>query len=195
MKASHLLVLAVAVVGLGGCQTLTEELPTQAPAVGLPPIPVLPPVVVPVPIPVPQPPSGGAPAPPPPSSNLPPPSGGNPGGHPGGNIPNNNNPVTKVGAKVYFLECNGQEVPGSEFATQAQVGCRIHFDCTPKDANNNPTQAQGQPNWSFSPGGLVSGGNPNDFTPTVTASGTGNLTASVVIDGVRSNDVNIQIVN
>src|SRR5687767_3962389 len=108
MKATHLLVLAVAVVSMGGCQTLTEELPTQAPAVGLPPIPVLPPVVQPVPIPEPQPPSGGAP-PPGPSMPVPPPSGGNPGGQ----IPNNNSPVTKVGAKVYFLECNGQEVPGS----------------------------------------------------------------------------------
>ena len=192
VKASHLLLLAVVVVGTGGCQTLTEELPTQAPAVGLPPMPVLPPVVQPVPIPQPQPPSGGGGgAPPPPPSNQLPPSGGAPPGQ----VPNNNSPVTKVGAKVYFLECNGQEVPGSEFATQAQLGCRIHFDCTPKDINNNPTQAQGFPSWSFSPGGLVSGGNPSDFTPTVTASGTGNLTAFVVIDGVRSNDVNIQIVN
>jgi hypothetical protein len=27
-------------------------------------------------------------------------------------VPNNTSAVTKVGAKVYFLECNGQEVPG-----------------------------------------------------------------------------------
>ena len=193
MRVSQLLVLAAVVVSMGGCQTLTEELPSQ-PTAGLPAIPVLPPVVVvPVPIPTPEVPSG-APVTPPhnpnPNPNPPPPSG-----NPPGQVPNNNNPVTKVGAKVYFLECNGQQVPDSEFATSAQVGCRIHFDCTPKDANNNPTQSQGGPSWSFSPGNLVSGGNPSDFTPTVTASQAGNLTASVVIDGVRSNDVNIQIYN
>jgi hypothetical protein len=179
------------VLALGGCQTLTEELPSQ-PEAPIGQIPVLPPVVVPVPVPVPEPP--GAPPPesaPPPAEPAPPP----PGGGPGGQWPNNNNPVVKVGAKVYFLECDGQQVPGSEFATKAQVGCRIHFDCTPKDAQNNPTQSQGLPNWTFTPGNLVAVGNPNDFTPTVTAKSPGNLSAWVVIDGVTSNTLNIQITN
>jgi len=195
MKASHLLLLAVAAVGMGGCQTLTEELPTQAPTVGLPPIPVLPPVVVPVEIPQPQPPSGGAPTPP--SNPLPPPAGNPPptGGNPGGQIPNNTSPVTKLGAKVYFLECNGQQVPGSEFATEAQVGCRIHFDCTPKDANNNPTQSQGIPSWSFNPGSLVQVGNTNEFTPTATAKNAGDLTVWASVDGVTSNSISIRIYN
>jgi hypothetical protein len=183
MKASRLLVLAVAVTSMGGCQTLTEELPTQ-PTAQLPSIPVLPPVVVPVPIPQPQPPSGGGP---PPESQ--PPTSGNPSGQ----IPNNTNPVTRVGAKVYFLECGGVQVPGSEFATSAQVGCRIHFDCTPKDINNDPTQAQNPPSWTFN--GPVSAGNTSDFTPTVTAQSAGNLTAYVVIDGVTSNTLNVQIYN
>ena len=38
-------------------------------------------------------------------------------------------------------------------------------------------------------------GNPNDFTPTVTAKSAGNLSAWVVIDGVTSNTLNIQIYN
>jgi hypothetical protein len=185
MKASQLLVLAVAVASLGGCQTLTEELPTQ-PTAQLPSIPVLPPVVVPVPIPTPGTPSAPLP---PPSNEVPPPSGGNPSGQ----IPNNTNPVARVGAKVYFVECNGQQVPGSEQATSAQVGCRIHFDCTPKDINNNPTQAQNPPNWTFN--GPVSVGNTADFTPTVTAQSAGNLTAWVVIDGVTSNTLNVQLYN
>lgn len=185
----------VALVGLtmGGCQTLTEELPS-APTTPPVQIPVLPPIVPPSQIPdVPQ---GGAPAPdlpPPPTSDPAPPPPGN--GGPPGQIPNNFNPVTKVGAKVFFLECEGQMVPDSEFATSAQVGCRIHFDCTPKDANNNPTQSQSAPQWSFSPGSLVDGGNPNDFTPTVTAKSPGDLTAYVVIDGVTSNSLSINIYN
>jgi hypothetical protein len=182
----------VGVIGLtmGGCQTLTEELPS-APTTPPVQIPVLPPIVNPGPIPdVPT--GGGGEQPPPSGDPAPPPEGG---GGPPGQIPNNFNPVTKVGAKVYFLECDGQQVPESEFATSAQVGCRIHFDCTPKDANNNPTQSQGAPQWSFSPGGLVAVGNPNDFTPTVTAKAAGDLTAYVVIDGVTSNTLSINIYN
>ena len=183
----------VAMVGLtlGGCQTVTEELPAKP---SNPPvqIPVLP-IIVPPPV-IPDVPTEGGGAPPPPVSEpapdpgAPPPTGG---GGPPGQIPNNTSPVTKVGAKVYFLECDGEPVPDSGYATSAQVGCRVHFDCTPKDANNNPTQTQGSPNWSFSPGGLVDVGNPNDFTPTVTAKSPGTLSAWVVIDGVTSNTVNI----
>jgi hypothetical protein len=191
VRVSQALVLTAAVLTMGGCQTLTEELPSDPTSGGHPQIPVLPPVVVPVPLPVPGPP--GAPPPvPQPVPPVPPPTGG---GGPPGQIPNNFNPVARVGAKVYFLECNGQMVPDSEFATQAQVGCRIHYDCTPRDASNNPTQSRGYPSWDFSPGGLVNVGNVNDFTPTVTARAPGNLTARVTIDGVTSADVNIQIVN
>ena len=191
MRACRPFALIALVVGtMGGCQTLTEELPS-APTTPPVQIPVLPPIVNPGPIP--DVPSGGGGAPLPPTSDPAPPPPGN--GGPPGQIPNNFNPVTKVGAKVYFLECDGQMVPESEFATSAQVGCRIHFDCTPKDAANNPTQAQGSPSWSFSPGSLVDVGNPNDFTPTVTAKSAGNLSAYVVIDGVTSNTLNINIYN
>jgi hypothetical protein len=153
---------------------------------------VPPPVAVPIPIPVPEAPSG-APQPVPPPSNTnpnnPPPTGGNPSGQ----IPNNTAPVARVGVRVYFLECGGQQVPNSEGATQAQVGCRIHFDCTPRDANNQPTQSSGLPTWTFN--GPVSVGNVNDFTPTVTAQSAGNLTAYAVIDGITSSTLNVQIVN
>ena len=183
MKVTRLLLCAAVAASLGGCQTLTEELPSE-PTSGLPIPP--PPIIIPVPVPIPQPqPGGGGP----PQPEPPPPTSGNPGGQ----IPNNTNPVTKVGAKVYFLECGGQQVPGSEFATSAQVGCRIHFDCTPKDANNNPTQSQGLPTWHFD--GPVNAGNIHDWTPTVTATSTGNLTAYVVIDGVTSNTLGVNIHN
>src|SRR6185295_9504661 len=108
------------------------------------PVP-LPVVVVPVPVPTPN-----APAP------VPTENPGNPnpapqepdGGIPPG-VPDNTAPVTKLGAKVYFVECNGAEVPGSGGASEAPVGCRVHLDVTPKDANNKPTQTRGTPQWSF----------------------------------------------
>ena len=194
MRVSRAFAL-IATVGLtmGGCQTLTEELPAQ-PSNPTVQIPVLPPIVNPGPIPdVPTGGGGGAPPPPPSSDPEPAPPPG--GGGPPGQVPTNTAPVAKVGAKVYFLECGGQQVPGSEFATSAQVGCRIHFDCTPKDASNNPTQSQGEPQWSFSPGSLVDVGNVNDFTPTATAKAAGDLTVSVVIDGVTSNTLSISLYN
>jgi hypothetical protein len=110
-----------------------------------------------------------------------------------GFVPNNNSPVTKLGVKVFFVECNGAMVPGSELATTADVGCRIHFDSTPKDASNSPTRSRGTPSWTFSPGSLVKVGKTVDFTPTVTAARSGTLTAWAEVDGVRSSDLVIQI--
>lgn len=184
MRAYRPFLMVAVVLIFAGCQTLTEELPAQptTPPVQIPVLP--PPVVIPVDLPPP-----GAPAPPP-GNPAPPPSGG--GGVPG-QWPTNTNPVVKVGAKVYFVECNGEIVPDSEYATSVQVGCRIHLDCTPKDQYNNPTQAKSAPQWTFNGG--VSGGNPNDFTPTVSATSAGNFTAWVVVDGVTSNSVNVSLYN
>jgi hypothetical protein len=110
----------------------------------------------------------------------------------GEDIPDNEAPVAKVGAKVFFIECNGQDIPGTENAAEAPVGCRLHMDCTAKDAANNPTRAQGQPHWYLSDPQLVSGGRLNDYTPTFQIVGEGTLTLYVTIDGVRSNDVSVQ---
>ena len=137
----------VALVGLtmGGCQTITEELPTGRRQRRQPvQIPVLPsdravPAQIPTyprrpPEPAPERhrrPRTRTPLPAPPgTADL------------RRQIPNNINPVTKVGAKVYFLECDGQMVPGTESRPRPRSAAAIHFDCTPKDANNNPTQSQ-----------------------------------------------------
>ena len=183
-----LLACVVAAMGVA-CHTITEELPTRpgpinvggGPPIAPPPAPV---IVIPVPAPTPvvveQP---GEP------DNGPPDNGG---GFPEGQIPTNTNPVVRLGAKVFFLECNGREVPGSEGATQAAIGCRIHFDVTPKDAHNEHTQTREIPTWTFSPAGIAGGvAHKTEFTPTITATGAGQLTAYCEADGVRSNDVNI----
>ena len=188
MRVSRPFMLVAVVLSLGGCQTLTEELPTQ---VEPPPvqIPVLPPPVVPIPIPPPEPPGGGAPVPPPPSD----PTGGAPPGAPPGQLPDNQNPVTKVGAKVFFVECDGQEVPGSELASEAPVGCRVHLDVTPKDASNKPTQVRQVPTWSFSNEGIIRVSKKQDFTPTFTAVGAGTVDCYAEADGLRSNTVSIRL--
>jgi len=174
------------------CTTITEEMPTRPdPVSGGNPVP-LPVVVVPIPVPTPNNPAPAPtanpnapnPAPPPePDGGIPP------------DIPDNNAPVTKLGAKVYFVECNGAEVPGSGGASEAQVGCRVHLDVTPKDANNKPTQTRGTPHWTFSNMGIIAIASQDGFNPTFIAKAAGSVTTYCEVDGVRSNDVTVRLRN
>ena len=193
-------IAALGAVGLFAvaCTTITEELPTRPDPTtgGVNPAP-LPVVVVPVPVPVPA-----APAPTPnptnpnPSNPNPTPPPNNDGGGIPPDIPDNTAPVAKLGAKVYFVECGGAEVPGSGGASEAQVGCRVHLDVTPKDANNKPTQVKHTPEWSFSDMSIISlSSSTTGFNPTFIAKAAGTVTAYAEADGVRSNDVTIRLRN
>jgi hypothetical protein len=189
------------VAGLGAlgfvvvaCTTITEQLPTRPDTTGGGTTVPLPVVVVPVPVPSP---AAPAPAPTnpsnpsnPPPTNPEPPDGG--GGIPP-DIPDNTAPVAKLGAKVYFVECNGAEVPGSGGASEAPVGCRVHLDVTPKDANNKPTQAKGTPQWTFSNMGIISIPSTSGFNPAFIAKAPGTVTTYCETDGIRSNDVTIRL--
>ena len=73
------------------------------------------------------------------------PEGGGDGDGP--DIPDNTDPVARLKAKVYFVECDGGPVPGTG---EAPVGCRVHLDVTPKDSSGRPTQAKGTPQWTYS---------------------------------------------
>jgi hypothetical protein len=190
--------IRVAAVGALGfmvvaCTTITEQLPTRADPVGGGNPAPLPVVVVPIPVPTPN---NPAPAPNPtnpgnpnPPANPPPDSGG---GIPP-DIPDNTAPVAKLGAKVYFVECNGAEIPGSGGATEAPVGCRVHLDVTPKDANNKPTQAKGTPQWTFSNMGIIAIPSTSGFNPAFIAKAPGTVTTYCETDGIRSNDVTIRL--
>jgi hypothetical protein len=100
----------------------------------------------------------------------------------------------KIGAKVYFVERNGQILPDSEGSNQVQVGDRIHFDATAKDAQNLPTTTHGSPHWTFSNEGIIAvSGSANDWTPVALAKHGGTFQAYVEADGVRSNTLTISI--
>lgn len=128
-------------------------------------------------------PAGPRPSPTP-TPDLPedPPSGGGTPGTPGDNIPDNTEPVARVEAKIFFVECGGVAVPGVE----APVGCRIHLDVTPKDAAGKHTRAKGGPVWSFTDSGIFSVSSAVDYTPTLTALAPGTSIASCTIDGITS---------
>ena len=190
------ILMALIVVTMGtACHTITEELPTRPGPInvggGQPLAPPPPPtIIIPVPAPTPTIVEG------PPSAPAPGNPGGGGGGGNNGQIPTNTNPAVRLGAKVFFVECDGREIPGSEGSTSAPVGCRIHFDVTPKDAQNQHTQVREIPRWTFSPSDIAGGvSGKTQFTPTISATGRGTLTAYCEADGVRSNDVRITFHN
>jgi hypothetical protein len=188
MRRDLALLLAPALI-LAGCQTITEELPTRpTPQLVTVPIPV---VVVPVPNPNPAP----APAPnPAPNPNPAPAPAPTPKPDPNPEPPPNpaGGTVVKVGLKVYFVEdSNGVPIPGSEGATSALVGQRVHLDSTPKDASNKPTTPKGQPSWNYSNPGLVNVSGKNPYTPVLNVKGKGSMSIDVEVDGVRSNTISL----
>ena len=185
-RTTVLAVLAVAGAALMACHTITEDLPSRpSPIQGNVPIPV---IVVPVPAATP-PPSPSSPIVPSPTPRpAPTPVGGGDGGDGGGGEPpvTNRSPVVKLNAHVYFIECDGAPVPGSGGGNSAPVGCRIHFDCTARDASNAPTVPRGNPVWTYTNPGLVNGGN-TGFNPVVIAKAPGCFDYWAEVDGVRSN--------
>ena len=186
------LLLGFATLVVAGCQTIREELPTSATpnnGGGSSNLPAIPVVVVPVPVPVPT--TGPPSVPTNPAPTTPNP-GPTPRPNPGGPVnPGNNSSTVKIGAKVYFVERNGQILPEG---SQPQVNDRIHFDATAKDAQNIPTTTQGAPHWTFTNQGIINvTSSPNDWTPVVIAKSGGSFQAWVEADGVRSNTVNVTI--
>lgn len=191
-NATRVSLAVLAGLTLAGCQTITEELPAApvAPTVVQSPIPV-----VVVPVPVPQPTSAPIPAPTTPTTPSTPntpntPSTPRPPTPPAN--PGNTGNTVRIGAKVYFVERDGQIIPGSEGASEARVGDRVHLDATAKDANNLPTTTRGNPSWSYSDPSLASiSGGGGDWTPVMLVRKAGVMSVSVEADGVRSNTVTI----
>ena len=194
-RTTVLAVLAVAGAALMACHTISEDLPTRATGVQVSgPIPL---IIVPVPqvTPAPVVPSPSSPLVPSPQPRPEPtPVGGGDGGGGGGGEPpvTNRSPVAKLNAHVYFIECGGAPVPGSGGANKAPVGCRIHFDCTARDSSNAPTNARGNPVWTYSNPGLVNGGN-TGYNPVVIAKSQGCFSYYAEVDGVTSNTSNFCI--
>jgi len=121
-------------------------------------------------------------------TTAPPPAGNNGSGGGGGGcggITNNCNAVASVHAYVYYVVC-GTSVVDAKFAEEGPSGCDVRLDATPKDANGKATEAHGTPHWDISGASWDANANKNPYTPLVYG-GNGSFTASVEIDGVRSN--------
>jgi hypothetical protein len=117
----------------------------------------------------------------------------------GGGTPTNpenpvsTDPVARLLARVYFVECAGKVVPGSGDATSAPVGCRIHLDVTPKDSQGRPTVAIGTPKWTWSNPGIISASSDAEYTPTLTALAPGDLAIGCTLDNIEAKTVRITL--
>ncbi len=105
------------------------------------------------------------------------------------------NGVVSVSLAVYFLECFGERIPGSRDLTQVPVGCRIHFNATPRDGSGAPTCSRTWPIWQVGPEELLFGGGGNTFTPAYTVLASGRMGARCIIDGVRSDWLFLNLVD
>jgi hypothetical protein len=94
--------------------------------------------------------------------------------------------VDSVSLSIYFLECNGERLPGSKDMTKVPVGCRIHFNATPRDGSGAPTCSRTWPVWQVGPEELVGGNGGQTFTPAYTTKAPGVMSARCLVDGVRS---------
>lgn len=100
-------------------------------------------------------------------------------------IPDNTNPVARVVAKLYHIECGGQlaEVPA--------VGCRLHLDATPVDAYGKHTQSRFGVSWDAA--GPVQADGGGAFTPAYRVVAAGDAAFVATVDRVPSNLVRVRI--
>jgi hypothetical protein len=81
--------------------------------------------------------------------------------------------------------------PGSRGAGEVPVGCSLHLDAPPKDAERHPTRAGGSPYWHLSDPTLVRGRAHDTFTPSWLVLRAGGFSVYCHVDGVRSNEITV----
>jgi len=161
------------------CHTITEELPTRPSAAGSPATVPIPVIIIPVPqqTPIPTPVAvTPTPKPAPPTATPAPQPTAAP-------TEKNRKPVARVACSVYFVECNGEIVPGSHGASDTNVGCKVHLDATTKDANGEHTYRE--PHWVFSNPGMVEIQDSNPWNPAITGRGRHHQSMYAEADGAR----------
>jgi hypothetical protein len=110
-----------------------------------------------------------------------------PAPEPSPEINDNDTPVYRVSASVYYVDCEGKILEHSRNAEEIPSGCRAHLDATAKDEDGIPTNPRYPVQWRF--GNLdaldVRGSNP--MGPIVTAKFPHEQMIYVHVDGIDSN--------
>ena len=70
-----------------------------------------------------------------------------PEAQPSPEINDNDRPVDRVAASVYYVECDGKIVERSRNMEDIPSGCRAHLDATAKDEDGVPTNPRYPVQW------------------------------------------------
>ena len=110
-----------------------------------------------------------------------------PNPEPSPEINDNDLPVDRVTASVYYVDCDGKIVEHSRNAEEIPSGCRAHLDATAKDEFGVPTNPRYPVQWRFSNPGAVDVRGSNPMGPILTAKFPHEQTIYVHVDGIDSN--------
>jgi hypothetical protein len=110
-----------------------------------------------------------------------------PNPEPSPEINDNDMPVDRVTASVYYVDCDGKIVEHSRNAEEIPSGCRAHLDATAKDEFGVPTNPRYPVQWRFSNPGAVDVRGSNPMGPILTAKFPHEQTIYVHVDGIDSN--------
>jgi hypothetical protein len=102
-------------------------------------------------------------------------------------INDNDAPVFRVAANVYYVDCDGKILEHSRNMEEIPCGCRAHLDATAKDEDGVPTNPRYTVRWQFgNPDALdIRGSNP--MGPIVTARFPHAQEIYIHVDGIDSN--------
>lgn len=106
-------------------------------------------------------------------------------------INDNDRPVDRVGAGVYYVECDGEILPNSRNAKEVEVGCAVHLDATAKDSDGVPTNPRYPVEWWYSDYDSIEERGTNPMGPIITARRPHEQQIYVRVDGVDSNKFRI----
>jgi hypothetical protein len=110
-----------------------------------------------------------------------------PVGQPSPEINDNDRPVDRVTASVYYVDCDGKIVEHSRNAEEVPSGCRAHLDATAKDDEGVPTNPRYPVQWRFGNPGAVDVRGSNPMGPILSARFPHEQTIYVHVDGIDSN--------
>jgi hypothetical protein len=102
-------------------------------------------------------------------------------------INDNDMPVDRVTASVYYVDCDGKIVEHSRNAEEIPSGCRAHLDATAKDEFGVPTNPRYPVQWRFGNPGAVDVRGSNPMGPILTAKFPHEQEIYVHVDGIDSN--------
>jgi hypothetical protein len=107
-------------------------------------------------------------------------------------INDNDLPVDRVTASVYYVDCDGKIQEHSKNAEEIASGCRAHLDATAKDEFGVPTNPRYPVQWRYSNPGAVDVRGSNPMGPILSAKFPHEQTIYVHVDGIDSNKFSVR---